>query len=125
MNVKKIFINITIGLFFTAGLLAVAGRLISIYQSGSGRAGEYTERERQLLDQLGEYQQREAARIERERKRFEETDSNLAELRKLDRRSGDLYALIRAEIKILQDDYDNRKRDFNSSDPDNSGNSEE
>ena len=80
------------------------------------RAGSYKQRERALLDRIGEFEQREREylererarteaedqRIKRERARVERTAEQLAAIRQLDRRSGDLYKELATEIDLLE-----------------------
>lgn len=84
--------------------------------------GSYTERERQLLDQLGEYERRETARVKRERARIEDTETKLTALRGLDRRSSSLYEAIRAECKILEDYFNNVRSEFSDNNSDMASN---
>jgi len=62
-----------------------------------------TSRERQLVEQLGEYQQREAERIRAERARIERTQADIDAIRGLDRRTSSLYEELEQEARILAD----------------------
>jgi len=122
--------------FIVSLFLIGSGTFIGYYILGSGsrdrgRIGSDTDRERQLLEQLGEFERREQdrisaeqdrigrenSRIERERKRIEDVENQLAAVRGLDRRSTTLLEQLGAEIEILSnylrgvsiglDDYDN------------------
>lgn len=66
------------------------------------------DRERELLARIGEYEQREEARIAREAERIaregeriERTKIQLGAIRELDRRSGGLLSELEQEINIL------------------------
>jgi len=86
----------------------------------------YQQRERELLARIGEYEQRESARIEveriraareadrirQERERITRTETQLTAIRGFDRRTGDLLQELAKEISILQDYFYSSKREY-------------
>jgi len=90
--------------------------------------GEYQQRERQLLDRIGEFERREedrnrreAERIRAEGERIERTETAINAIRQSNRRERDLYAELRAQNNILED-YFRDSVHIHSNDINNIGN---
>jgi hypothetical protein len=119
MDAKETGVIIGVIVFLMLGVCFGAYQCGTADARDSGRTGADTATERQLLERIGEYEQRERERIEaensrirREEERIERTKSNLESIRGLDRRTIDLYQALRKEISILQDYLDSSEREL-------------
>jgi hypothetical protein len=121
MNEKKyivIIIAIVVIIFVLGGTAAGAGLcafFYSAYKSDNSRTEQYSERERELLARIGEYQQREQDRVAREREnaareaelnraageRAKRLAKAIGDVRVTDRRSGELLQEAAREINFL------------------------
>lgn len=99
----------------------VGGTAITIFNGANtgdnNGVEQYQQRERELLNRIGEYEQREQARveaeriritaenirIERARERIERTEIAIRAIWEFDRRTGELLQELIEEIKILAD----------------------
>jgi flagellar basal body-associated protein FliL len=108
-----IFIVVII-LFVCAGFGAgywFGSHVIGRTNTGNSAGVEFNlDRERELLERIGEYELRERdriaaenSRIDRERERVERTKAQLGAIRKLDRRSSNLLQELEQEANILAD----------------------
>lgn len=86
------------------------------YTTNYRRVRELRERESSLLEQLGEYQQRETARIRAERERIERTEDAIRELRDSDRRASSLLQELATEVNILADYFRDSRSQYIDSD---------
>jgi hypothetical protein len=94
---------------FSAGF--IGGSFIGrTHTTDNNRVESNLSRERELLERIGEYQQREeernrreAVRIAAEGERIKRTEDAIRAVRGLDRRSGDLLLELKQEIDILAD----------------------
>lgn len=119
-ELKKINVNIIV-VVIIAALFVLAGGITGFIIGGkntvnSSGAESNLFRERELLTRIREYEQREQDRavaergriaaenyrIARERARVERTAEQLAAIRLLDRRSGDLLQELVEEVNILE-----------------------
>lgn len=92
------------------------------YTTNNRRVEQHSNRERSLLERIGEYQRREedriateVRRIEDERKRIERTENAIRALRESDRRTSSLLQELTAEIEILADYFNSSRSIVNDS----------
>jgi hypothetical protein len=112
---KGICIFIVVIIFFAcAGFCAgyyIGSNVIGRADTGNSAGVEFNlDRERELLERIGEYELRERdriaaenIRIDRERERVERTKAQLGAIRGLDRRSSSLLQELEQEAQILAD----------------------
>jgi len=116
------FIAITFTCFILGGAAGygISGVIFDSKDQQDNRGIEsYRPRERELLERIGEYEQREReriarenSRIERERSRIEQTEKRLGAIRELNRRTGDLLESLAMEAGCLQDYFYNSRREY-------------
>jgi len=113
MNGKKsvgnfIAVVLCVIIGFGAGFFIGGSVVFGAHKGDNSGAGGNTADQRELLERIGEYQRREEARIRAEAdriraegERIERTQKAIDAVRESDRRTGDLYQELRAQINIL------------------------